>query len=515
MRKSMLLPAVFAVLVSCSSDQATAPPIVDNTPHVGYFVTVNGSQTGDGSAAYPWDLATALAQPGIVQPGDTIWIHGGTYQGDFTSRLTGTPSAPVILRQYPGERATIDGKLDAVGSYAWYWGFEVMYSDLKRVSSVVGSDPTDLPRYGKSVGTKPPGTHNKFINLVVHDLMSGPADYPGALGTEMYGNIVYNNGWLGPDRPHGHGIYIQNQSEQKRIADNVVFNNFEYGMQMGGSSDAFIMNFTVEGNTLFGSGAPTVDQFGWQMNVRVYGGGPNLGNIVFRNNSIFHISPNTTALHLGDFQSDFPAYPLTFTGNRVQGMVEFNDWKQLTVTNNRFTTGTVPLGGGFCLALVRLPAGTSTAAYQWTGNTYTAVPSSVDLFVKYQDSSTLGYPDLVSWQSATGWDKGASQTSSVSPTAEAIVRANEYETGRGLITVWNPAGASTVNADVSAVLKAGDSYVVHQVYDIYGPAVVSGVYSGGSISIPLQAYTPPIPIGMTSQPPSTGIAFNVFLIRKR
>src|SRR4051794_17558684 len=73
-----------------------------------FHVAPDGRSDGDGSRARPWDLATALAQPPAVRPGDTVWLRGGTYRGTFTSRLTGAPGAPVTVRQAPGERATVD-----------------------------------------------------------------------------------------------------------------------------------------------------------------------------------------------------------------------------------------------------------------------------------------------------------------------------------------------------------------------------------------------------------------------
>ena len=72
----------------------------------GYYVSPTGSASGDGSASRPWDLATALAHPSKVVAGDTIWLRGGSYRGALTSRLTGTASRPIVVRQYPGERAT-------------------------------------------------------------------------------------------------------------------------------------------------------------------------------------------------------------------------------------------------------------------------------------------------------------------------------------------------------------------------------------------------------------------------
>ncbi len=44
-----------------------------------YYVAPNGSPSGNGSINNPWDLQTALDQPAAVQPGDTIWLRGGTY----------------------------------------------------------------------------------------------------------------------------------------------------------------------------------------------------------------------------------------------------------------------------------------------------------------------------------------------------------------------------------------------------------------------------------------------------
>src|SRR5204862_6832065 len=108
---------------------------------------------GDGSLSHPWDLKTALSSSGRVKPGDTIWLRGGTYRGTFTSRLTGTSANPILVRQYPGERATIDGGdsggnglLLISGPYTWYWGFEAMSSDWNRLAAQISCWPTDTAR---------------------------------------------------------------------------------------------------------------------------------------------------------------------------------------------------------------------------------------------------------------------------------------------------------------------------------------------------------------------------------
>ncbi|MEK7117062.1 MAG: hypothetical protein AAB837_02775 [Patescibacteria group bacterium] len=108
-----------------------------------FYVSPSGTSSGDGSITSPWDLQTALNQPASVQPGDTIWLRGGTYAGTFTSRLLGTQSSPIIVKNYQTERVIIDGSRAGqanknitvlqqdTGGYVSYWGFEITNSGLK------------------------------------------------------------------------------------------------------------------------------------------------------------------------------------------------------------------------------------------------------------------------------------------------------------------------------------------------------------------------------------------------
>src|ERR1700694_4013808 len=99
-----------------------------------HFAAPNGSPTGDGSIGNPWDLDTALgspsgSQPASVQPGDTIWLRGGTYipatGNGFISHVKGTPSSPIVVRNYNRERATLQAGTNAYvlavyGADTWY-----------------------------------------------------------------------------------------------------------------------------------------------------------------------------------------------------------------------------------------------------------------------------------------------------------------------------------------------------------------------------------------------------------
>src|SRR5438128_1292946 len=78
-----------------------APFIAATARAASFSASPSGSSSGTGSITSPWNLATALAQPAAVHPGDTIWLRGGRYVGTFTAHLNGTATAPIKVRQYP------------------------------------------------------------------------------------------------------------------------------------------------------------------------------------------------------------------------------------------------------------------------------------------------------------------------------------------------------------------------------------------------------------------------------
>ncbi|HTL94990.1 MAG TPA: Ig-like domain-containing protein, partial [Gemmatimonadaceae bacterium] len=215
--------------------------------HAGWYVTPNGSSGGSGSATSPWDLTTALAGAGgRVHPGDTIWLRAGTYgsgegHSDYHATLLGTSSAPIVVRAYPGERATINGDISVNGGYTWYWGFELTNTNTS-AQNVQG------------INSACPGC--RYINLIVHD-HSGDGFGLWSEGPDQvaYGNIIYNNGFHGStSTSYGHGIYAQNQSGTKLLKNNILFDQFGYGIHVYGSGNAYLNNFTVDGNVSFNSG---------------------------------------------------------------------------------------------------------------------------------------------------------------------------------------------------------------------------------------------------------------------
>jgi hypothetical protein len=214
-----------------------------------YHVRPNGSATGNGSSSNAWDLRTALNHPAAVHPGDTLWLHGGTYNGSYESFLAGTANAPIIVRSYPGEWAIIDNGGTASnaiwvkGAYTWFWGFEVKSSYATPSREEAGIN------FVASVGSK-------AINVIVHDEgATGFNPYSAATNTEIYGCLAYYNGREDdPALRNGYGIYGQNTSPStKQISENFFFNNFGiFQIHMCGSSAGPLDDISFTGNTVFG-----------------------------------------------------------------------------------------------------------------------------------------------------------------------------------------------------------------------------------------------------------------------
>jgi PKD repeat protein len=426
---------------------------------------------GTGTITNPWALQTALSQPAAVHAGDTIWLRGGTYVGRYTSYLSGSSTQPIVVRSYPGEWARVDGgpgplvaTLTVAGQYTWYWGFEIFSSDTKRRSTQNGSWPTDLNR-GSPIFTAQdsvlhPGI--KIINMVIHDGTDGISAYATAPDMEIYGNLIFNNGWDGAtDRGHGHGIYAQNQTGTKTISDNIIFNQYGEGINIYGSASAFLDNISVTGNTVFDAGLPSIYSASRNLLFGAESGSVAHNGKVDSNSFFWMAGGPATGFFIG------------YAGG-TSGFEIRDNWI-VAMDNNSATFG----GGQASLTMTgnhfyRNVSGISESAYP--SNTYHHTTRPTGTYV--------------------------------------IVRPNAYEAGRGHITVFNWDRSATVAVDVSSILTVGTSYEVRNAQNYFAAPVLTGTYAGGTLTLPMSGLSVAAPIGATA-PPATGPDFNAFVVLPR
>lgn len=483
----LIVGAALLAAMGYACRDATEPLPPGN--HVGYYVTTNGTPSGSGSTDSPWDLETALAGgPGgnSLRAGDTVWIRQGTYVGDFSTILEGSPGQYITFRAYPGERATINGQLKAAngGAYLVFWGLEVMQSNPKDASQ--GGYPTVLVE----------ALDTKLINLVVHDAgTQGISSYVPATNNEIYGSIIYNNG---NQENLDHGIYVH--ETDKRIEDCIIFNNLANGIHAYETNPQ--ANLYLRGNASFNNGSISGQADPDANNLLIRGVGGSESTQALDNMLYSTRSDDGDNMRIGDNDNPANNHDVMVRGNYIVGgraALRIEAWETLTVQDN------VVLGPSPFIVRLEAAGSISTA---WDRNIWHRNPA--DVIWEFGGTAT----GFTAWKTASGLG-ATDQTAAAPSTPKVFIRPNRYEAGRANIIIYNWTRQATVSVDVSSVLQSGDHYELRNVQNFFGAPVAAGTYSGGSINVSMSGVNPPALIGRTiGSPPRTAPDFDAFVLLK-
>ncbi len=450
-----------------------------------WHVTPQGSASGDGSMGAPWDLATvAFGGAGVVAPGDTVWIHEGLY-GDGGNQpvdfvMYGAPGAPIIVRAAPGERATIDGGVTVSGDYVWLWGLEVTNLGTQRDVTSTAGDPQ--ARLG---GVNLYGLGLNAINLIVHNtghpaigFWTGPGD-----GAEVYGCLIFGNGIYDPTlngAPRGNGTYGQDLAgHSRRIADNISFRNWTEGLDAHSSGQAYVDNFTFEGNIVFDNpvanlSTNTIDPNNGQVGLRI------LDNCTYR-----RPTENGKASAIFGYYDDVINEDITMTGNYfVNGSdddrsIHIKLFRQGTVTNNTVVTDRYFFWWW---------NGVPNESFVWDANTYYLAGGTGAPFVLGPSSDVANgqdFNDFATWKARTGFDATSSLTNGRPSGLHVCKRRNEYEPERAHLAVYNWDAAPAVPLDLSDLVAAGQTFEIRDAQNYFGPPILTGTYAGGAVDLPM------------------------------
>ncbi len=438
----------------------TASPGPTLSAEHAFFVSPDGKPENDGSQAHPWSLQYAFDPHNAAQPGDTIWVMGGKYMGPFTCSLKGAEGKPITVRAVPGQRAIIESPdlgIDiANAAYVNLWGLEITATENPR-------DPFHRHQsaYGVRINQGKPSNHIKFINLIVHDMPAqGFGWWQANTDSEIYGTLIFYNGVSQFD----HGIYVHNTDGTKKIIDDIIFDNASHGIHAYGETPGqYLNNLYIEGNTLFDNGSigrstKTGNLIGFKRNILV-GGFLVATDPVIINNYTFYPGQSGEALNLG--------YQAGSTGAVVE--------------DNYFAGGKVQLGGD-------------------------------NLDITMMKNTILG----IGLASLTELPFKQNNVLISSPSGDKIfVRPNKYEAGRANVTIynWSRKPTATLSSDQLAgvQIKKGDHYELRNVQDYFND-VVSGVYDGQAIAVPMTGHTVAQPLGLNFRPPSTFPEFGSFVL---
>jgi hypothetical protein len=477
-----------------------------------YHISPTGIGTGPGTNNHPWSLSYAFSSPPGVKPGDTLWIHGGTYDGQFVSQLNGTASLPIIVRQYPGERAVLNGGTDPQqrsiltvrGTYTWFWGFEIWSSELGRISKQTGSSPSDL-FMGAAVGTAQTGSDGtgcKFINMYIHDTSQGFGLWVQAQDLEVYGCQILFNGWSASNA-WGHAIYIQNQFGSKTVQDNLIYGNLGYGIHAYTLQTEYLNNLSVLGNTFVANGYDInagQGKFG-----PLVGGDGLVRNLVFKNNCLYladNVAVNTGATFgvPGSVHLDATIDSNCFVGGKPS--FRFDGFESGSVRANMVV--------GNMVWAEFYPRG-SVGGFEWDHNRYFGQSSGFSNTPFLFSGEEFGFGQ---WQAVSGKDRQGLASPSLPKGTQVFVRPNRYEEGRSHVTVYNWGNEASITVEAGK-LGMGDGAKFELINVQNMDYVRSGTVSGGQVIIPMSGWsTPKRPNGTTTPVQDLLPRFGAFIVKE-
>jgi hypothetical protein len=480
---------------------------------IDWYVSPTGTATNDGSLAAPIDLATAL-DGRRVKPGSTVWLRGGVYRGPVTSSLLGTPQAPITVRPYADERAIVSdhrsvatgATINVRGAWTIFRDFEVTNSNASRRHQ--GSF--------RPMGFEVQAPNTKFVNLVIHDCGMGFGLWKEAVDAELYGNVLFNNGTDNTvlDSRHGHAVYTQNDTGTKLIRDNVIVNQFGFGIHAY-PNPGNLTGFRFEGNVVANSGAAGSSAAASRYsNILVSGYRPyRVDRVELIENFTYHSARNEVRGHFTEANvclgctDPQVGNTVIVKNNYFAGgapVMFIGAWQHLTMRGNTY----VGLDG---MAMIKPPSEAAMRQWDWDDNSYLGTGPKAGPAVLFSIAGRLlGYRD---WVATTGFDKVSRHVPGRPAGTRVFVRPNHYETGRANVIVYNWDHAGSVDVDLGEVLRAGTYYEVLSGVDYLGQPVAAGRFEGGGVKIPMTDLRT-VKAGGTDGAPVPGAGeFGVFVVR--
>jgi parallel beta-helix repeat protein len=196
-----------------------------------------GSDSANGSAATPLRTVSALANG--LAPGQVGCLRAGVYGGGLRVNHGGVAGAPIGLRSYPGEHATITGRI-YVPAGSNYVTFEGLSLDGNYQSGERLPSPTVNANHVTFESDDVTNDHTG----ICFDI--GSATWGFADSTVIAHNRIHDCGVL-PSTNQQHGIYVQDATNTQ-IVGNVIVNNVDRGIQLYPNSTGAVITGNVIAN---------------------------------------------------------------------------------------------------------------------------------------------------------------------------------------------------------------------------------------------------------------------------
>jgi hypothetical protein len=446
------------------------------------YVSPTGTANGNGGKNQPLDVFTALGAKSPAQPGDTIILLGGRYDGKmdgnkrvpFELAVSGADGNPIRIRPMAGQAAHLNGTVTLTSSYAEYSNLEI--GDLQW-------DPWQKAHQNETALNAMKGTNAKIINCNIFGGTMGTGAWSPAVGLEIYGCLIHDFGYLVEEgRGHGHAFYAQNETGTKTFANNIAYRGCGWNVHVYTQSGQ-IRGFDILDNICYiaGSykGGQTMDNYlisGYPPADRIR----LIGNVGYQPSNVDKWRSNArlsnykgTTNGSGELRDNY------LVGAPIGLLVA--PWQQLQITGNTFWAYNTLVDMG------AIPAEAIGKAYKVDSNTYIANGQPAPFKIASKSVDFAGWQALgldANGHMATGKDGKPAGT-------KTFVFANKYQKGRANIGVFNWDGQDSAAVDLSSVLGKGQKYCVYNCLDIkqtlaQAKPVMKSTYNGKSVELPLR-----------------------------
>ncbi|PYU39536.1 MAG: hypothetical protein DMG54_26565 [Acidobacteria bacterium] len=372
---------VTAVLQADPTKAASATVTISNG--LAFYVSTTGNDANSGSSGSPWRTIQQAAN--AAQPGDTIYVYGGTYNEAVTINVSGNSSAGYItFRSYPGQTAIVDGTGVPVNgqtgliniqnqNYLVVSGFEIRnYSTSSTANVPIGIYVTGADSYIQilnnhihNIKTSAAGCNANALGIAVYGtngsssinnltisgneldhMTTGCSETMSLDGNVQYwtvsSNLIHDNNNIGIDAIGFEGVSPNSSTDQARdgsIVGNTVYNITSYGNPAYGNQYA-ADGIYVDGGTRITIERNVVHNADLNVELASEHSGKVTSYVTVRNNLIYQ--GNSVGISIGGYASNVGGTDhCTIVNNTLWG----NDTKntgsgefqiQYYATNNMF-----------------------------------------------------------------------------------------------------------------------------------------------------------------------------------
>ena len=309
--------------------------VLAQTIGTSYYVSKSGSDSNPGTLNSPWKTLPYAIQK--IKAGDTLFIHGGTYQEYFAVTNSGTQSSPITITNYNGEEVILDGINNTLPSKNSGTPMIGVYGDWVTIKNMT-------IRYAGTFAVYTIGSNVTLENLYVHHNWGGGIILSGEHDVLQNSRIWYNStmnengqsssGW-------GTGASCARYPEYCAIRNNTVWQNWGEGVSSFEANAS-----TIEANIVHDN---------WSANVYI----SDLTNVVLQRNFIYASGIMSGGSQVGIMMGDEKYTPasayIKIINNIVYGTHRNFAWWQGTqgggmnnvlIAYNTFVNGTGSSSGG-------------------------------------------------------------------------------------------------------------------------------------------------------------------------